>query len=110
MYLANLARKTDIIFGGGMMKQVNILEAKTDLSKLIASLEDGSEEAIYLARRGKPIAKIVLLPKRDVSKRIGLLKGKYCMPTEEEWAAMDRETAEEYEETIDGWAKQARPL
>ncbi|MDM8536678.1 type II toxin-antitoxin system Phd/YefM family antitoxin [Desulfobacterales bacterium HSG17] len=39
------------------MKQVNIHQAKSNLSKLLLEVEKGSE--IVLARNGKPIAKIV---------------------------------------------------
>ena len=38
-------------------KQVNVHEAKTHLSKLLADVEKGHE--IVLARDGKPIAKLV---------------------------------------------------
>ena len=43
------------------MKQVNILEAKTDFSKLIRMLETKKEDSITVARNGKPVAKIVLI-------------------------------------------------
>ena len=36
---------------------VNIHEAKTDLSKLIAAVESGDE--VIIARRGKPVARLV---------------------------------------------------
>jgi prevent-host-death family protein len=36
---------------------VNIHEAKTELSKLIAAVEAGDE--VVIARRGKPVAKLV---------------------------------------------------
>jgi prevent-host-death family protein len=36
------------------MKQVNVHEAKTDLSKLLEQVEDG--ERIIIARAGKPVA------------------------------------------------------
>ena len=37
--------------------QVNILEAKTELSKLIRLIETGREDQIIIARYGKPVAK-----------------------------------------------------
>lgn len=39
--------------------QVNIFEAKTDLSKLIHLLETSQEDSITIARYGKPVAKLV---------------------------------------------------
>jgi prevent-host-death family protein len=39
------------------MKQVNIHEAKTQLSKLIALVEKGGE--VVIARAGKPVARLV---------------------------------------------------
>ncbi|MEY8338880.1 hypothetical protein AALB16_12805 [Lachnospiraceae bacterium 62-35] len=54
------------------MTQVKMLEAKTDLSKLVKMLETKQEEIIYLARNGKPIARMTLIPKKSISKRIGI--------------------------------------
>ena len=73
--------------------QVNILEAKTDFSKLIHILESGRESAITVARNGRPIAKITLVDSPPISKRIGIAKGKFKAPddfeaTGEEAAAM----------------------
>ncbi len=62
------------------MCQVNVLEAKTNFSKLLKMLEDGVEKEVIVARSGKPVAKITLMPKVDVSKRIGLFKGKFVCP------------------------------
>jgi len=62
-----------------MMMQVNILEAKTDLSKLIRLLETKKEDFITVARNGKPIVKITLINEVPVSKRIGVAKGKFTV-------------------------------
>lgn len=61
------------------MMQVNILEAKTDFSKLIRLLESKREDCITVARNGKPVAKITLVHEIPVSKRIGAAKGKFNM-------------------------------
>ncbi len=58
------------------MMQVNILEAKTDFSKLIRLLETKKEDFIIIARNGKPVAKITLINEAPVSKRIGIAKDK----------------------------------
>ena len=61
------------------MKQVNILEAKTDFSKLIRLLETKREDYITVARNGKPVAKITLINETPVSNRIGIAKGKFTV-------------------------------
>ena len=61
------------------MMQVNILEAKTDLSKLIRLLESRREDYITVARNGKPVVKITLINEVPVSKRIGAAKGKFTV-------------------------------
>ena len=61
------------------MLQVNILEAKTDFSKLIRLLETRREDYITVARNGKPVVKITLINETPVSKRIGAGKGKFTV-------------------------------
>ena len=60
--------------------QVNILEAKTDFSKLLRLLESKREESIIVARNGKPVAVITPYQEKPVSKRIGIAKGKFHDP------------------------------
>lgn len=60
--------------------QVNILEAKTNLSNLVRLIETGKEERIIIARYGKPVVKMVLYNDVPVSKRIGVAKGKLKSP------------------------------
>ena len=59
--------------------QVNVLEAKTEFSKLIRLLETRREESITIARNGKPVAVITLYQEQPVSKRIGVAKGKFTI-------------------------------
>jgi antitoxin (DNA-binding transcriptional repressor) of toxin-antitoxin stability system len=61
------------------MLQVNILEAKTDFSKLIRLLETKKEDYITVARNGKPVVKITLINETPVSKRIGIARGKFTI-------------------------------
>lgn len=56
------------------MKQVNIHEAKTTLSKLVAGLEDDGE-AVALCRAGKPVAMLAPLPPKPLPLKTGLLRG-----------------------------------
>jgi prevent-host-death family protein len=58
---------------------VNILQAKSSLSKLVAAVESGEEKEIVIARNGKPVARLVPLESRPPV-RLGLLKGKYRAP------------------------------
>jgi antitoxin (DNA-binding transcriptional repressor) of toxin-antitoxin stability system len=62
------------------MRTVNIFQAKTDLSKLLAALESRSEREICIARNGKPVA--ILSPWRDGkrARRLGAAKGKFVVP------------------------------
>ena len=62
------------------MIQVNVLEAKTELSKLIRLLESKREDYITVARNGKPVVKMTLIDDTPVSKRIGIARGKYKAP------------------------------
>lgn len=74
------------------MTQVNMLEAKTDLSKLVKMLETRQEDIIYLARNGKAIAQMTLIPSMSAGKRIGVAEGKFRVPDEfDEW---DKEVQE----------------
>ncbi len=70
--------------------QINVHEAKTKLSALIASVENGDE--VILARAGKPVARIVPY----VKKRGGMVLGMashalLSIPGVEVLDAMDRE-------------------
>lgn len=56
------------------MTTVNIFEAKTQLSKLIALAESGEE--VVIARAGKPVVKLSRLEPAKRPIRFGLLKGK----------------------------------
>lgn len=61
------------------MLQVNVLEAKTDFSKLIRILETRKEDYITVARNGKPIIKMTLINETPISNRIGIAKGKFTI-------------------------------
>ena len=62
--------------------QVNILEAKTNLSSLVKLIETGKEEQIVIARYGKPLVKMVIYNDAPVSRRIGAAKGKLKSPVD----------------------------
>ena len=56
------------------MKTVNIHEAKTQLSKLVAEVEAGVD--VVLARAGKPVARIVRIGGPGQKRRFGAMKGR----------------------------------
>ena len=56
------------------MRQVNIHEAKTHLSRLLETAQSGKE--ILIAKAGKPIAKLVPVRSKPVPRKKGLLKGR----------------------------------
>ena len=62
--------------------QVNILEAKTDLSKLVKLIESGKEDCIIIARHGKPLVTMSPYRAQPASKRIGIAKGKIIPPAD----------------------------
>ena len=63
------------------MPTVNMLDAKSNLSRLVEAVESGAETEIVIARNGKPAARLVPLePVRDASKRFGIAKGLYDIP------------------------------
>jgi antitoxin (DNA-binding transcriptional repressor) of toxin-antitoxin stability system len=55
------------------MKTVNIHEAKTQLSKLVAEVEAGGD--IVLARAGKPVVRLVRFG-APAERRFGAMKGR----------------------------------
>lgn len=59
------------------MPTVNMLEAKSNLSRLVDAVEKGVEAEIVIARNGRPAARLVPVQQRPVSRRIGLAKGEY---------------------------------
>ena len=61
------------------MTQVNMLEAKTDLSRLVQLLETRQEEVILIAKDGVPVVEMKLA-KKPTAKRIGIAKGKLHIP------------------------------
>lgn len=61
------------------MHTVNIHEAKTHLSRLVAAIKSGSEAEVIIAQNGVPAARLVPIGKKPKIKW-GLEKGKYVIP------------------------------
>ena len=63
-----------------MMSSVNMLEAKSSLSRLVEAIEQGREREIVIARNGRPAAKLVPVDAVPAGKRLGIAKGKFQVP------------------------------
>jgi antitoxin (DNA-binding transcriptional repressor) of toxin-antitoxin stability system len=57
-----------------------MLQAKSSLSRLVESIEQGREREIVIARNGRPAAKLVPMDAVPAGKRIGVAKGKFMVP------------------------------
>lgn len=62
------------------MPTYNVLEAKSNLSRLIDAVESGREREIVIARNGKPAARLVRIDAKPVGKRLGIAKGLFKSP------------------------------
>ena len=67
---------------------VNMLAAKSNLSKLVERVESGAEPEIVIARDGKPAARLVpILPRGGSGRRLGLVAGQYPTCSQQEFDA-----------------------
>ena len=73
------------------MATVNMLEAKTNLSRLVEAVESGRQAEIIIARNGKPAARLVPIETRPKGKRIGIAQGEFVVP--DDFDADDAEIA-----------------
>jgi antitoxin (DNA-binding transcriptional repressor) of toxin-antitoxin stability system len=62
------------------MEVVNMLQAKSTLSRLVEAIEQGREREIIIARGGRPVARLVPLENVPAGKRIGAAKGAFEVP------------------------------
>lgn len=60
-----------------MPKTVNVYEAKTHLSQLLAQAEAG--EDIVIARQGRPVVRLVRVGRRGADRLPGALRGRIRM-------------------------------
>lgn len=67
------------------MSTVNMLEAKTNLSRLVQAVEEGEEREVIIARNGRPAARLVPMKEEGAGPlRLGLAKGKFKTPEPDE--------------------------
>jgi prevent-host-death family protein len=62
------------------MRTVNMLEAKSSLSRLVDAVESGQESEIVIARNGKPAVRIVALKDKPTGQRLGVARGQFVVP------------------------------
>jgi len=62
------------------MSAVNMLQAKTNLSRLVEAIERGDEREIIIARNGHPAAKLVPVGSVPCERRLGVAKGRFEVP------------------------------
>ncbi len=79
------------------MRIVNMHEAKTHLSRLVAAAANG--EPFIIARAGKPVVKVVAVeaPDAGATRRVGFMAGKISVPEN-----FDRMDSEEIESMFEG--------
>lgn len=76
------------------MTELNMLEAKTNLTKIIRLLETNQEEEFIICRNGEPCAKLVPFSINNKKRKVGRCNGKYKVPSWEEWKKLDEETSD----------------
>jgi prevent-host-death family protein len=62
------------------MTTVNMLDAKSNLSRLVDAVESGAESEIVIARNGRPAARLVAVRLPRQGRRLGVAKGKFKVP------------------------------
>ena len=66
-----------------MSVTVNMLEAKSQLSRLVEAIEVGRESEIIIARNGRPVVRLMPLEQSyETGKRIGVAKGQFVVPND----------------------------
>ncbi|HEX3485676.1 MAG TPA: type II toxin-antitoxin system prevent-host-death family antitoxin [Micropepsaceae bacterium] len=78
-----------------MAKQVNLYEAKTNLSRLVEEAAEGKE--IVIAKNGKPLARLVPAASKTRSRRLGASNHRFLEAVPREIA--DAEVAKEFEDS-----------
>ena len=64
------------------MPTVNMLEAKSNLSRYVEAVENGAQAEIIIARNGRPAARLVPLVTTRPGRRIGIAKGRFSAPAD----------------------------
>jgi prevent-host-death family protein len=71
-----------------------MLDAKSNLSRLVEQVESGAQDEIIIARNGKPAARLVpLAPRAGTDRRLGLLAGLHPALSREDFDALNADIA-----------------
>ena len=62
------------------MRAVNMLEAKSSLSRLVDAIERGVEREVVIDRNGRQAAKLVPIDAPSAGPRLGVAKGQFVVP------------------------------
>jgi len=62
------------------MQTVNMLQAKSSLSRLVEAIEQGEQREIIIARNGRPAARLVPISELPSGQRLGVAKGVFEVP------------------------------
>ena len=62
------------------MAVVSMVEAKSNLSRLVEAVENGTEAEIIISRDGKPAARLVPVSPVPTGPRVGVAKGRFSVP------------------------------
>ncbi|WP_254217154.1 type II toxin-antitoxin system Phd/YefM family antitoxin [Synechococcus sp. CCY 9618] len=65
---------------GARRRTVNMLEAKTHLSRLVEAIETGAESEVVIARNGRPVARLTSLEPARRPRRLGVASGQFEAP------------------------------
>jgi prevent-host-death family protein len=57
-----------------------MLDAKSNLSRLVEAVESGREPEIVIARHGRPVARLVAMDSAAYVVRLGVAKGQFVVP------------------------------
>ena len=66
--------------GDSGRRMVNMLEAKTHLSRLVEAIETGAVTEVVIARNGRPVARLTALPGPQRPRRLGVARGQFTVP------------------------------
>jgi prevent-host-death family protein len=62
------------------MDPISIVDAKTQLSRLVDAVASGREREVVIARHGRPVARLVPLQAASGGIRLGVAKGLFVLP------------------------------
>jgi antitoxin (DNA-binding transcriptional repressor) of toxin-antitoxin stability system len=81
------------------MTQVNMHEAKSNLSRLVESLVSGREQEVTISRNGRPAVRMTAIVDKKPKRIFGFAKGRFKFDYEA-FQAMDAEVQALFDESI----------